>query len=143
MSINKHGFNMVYILLVISLTSKPIKFQHFYQPMIYAVVYLLITLIYQFSSGRLIYSFLDWETNTAKSFLLCAIFVFICAPLTHLFVFGIYKLKKCVINKMKEAYCKKLPDVEKCSPIKSKHENERKSTDEHELLNTNNNSPLP
>lgn len=92
-TINKHGVNLLYTLLVVILTTKPIKFQHVYIPMAFSFVYVLFTWIYFLATDELIYSFLNWN-KPGKSILLTFLFVFVCTPLAHFFFFGLYKLKQ-------------------------------------------------
>nr|XP_022300510.1 protein rolling stone-like isoform X2 [Crassostrea virginica] len=92
-TINKHGVNLLYTLLLVALTSKPIKFQHVYIPMVFSFVYLLFTWIYFLVTDELVYKFLDWN-NPGKAILLTFLFVFVCTPMSFLFFFGIYKLKQ-------------------------------------------------
>ena len=92
-TINKHGVNLLYTLLLVALTSKPIKFQHVYIPMVFSFVYLLFTWIYFLVTDELVYKFLDWN-NPGKAILLTFLFVFVCTPMSFFFFFGIYKLKQ-------------------------------------------------
>lgn len=85
--------NLLYTLLVVILTTKPIKFQHVYIPMAFSFVYVLFTWIYFLATDELIYSFLNWN-KPGKSILLTFLFVFVCTPLAHFFFFGLYKLKQ-------------------------------------------------
>lgn len=92
-TINKHGVNLLYTLLVVILTTKPIKFQHVYFPMAFSFFYVLFTWIYFLATDELVYSFLNWN-KPGKSILLTFLFVFVCTPLAHFFFFGFYKLKQ-------------------------------------------------
>lgn len=85
--------NLLYTLLVVILTTKPIKFQHVYFPMAFSFVYVLFTWIYFLATDELVYSFLNWN-KPGKSILLTFLFVFVCTPLAHFFFFGLYKLKQ-------------------------------------------------
>lgn len=83
----------MYTLLVVILTTKPIKFQHVYIPMAFSFVYVLFTWIYFLATDELIYSFLNWN-KPGKFIILTFLFVFVCTPLAHFFFFGLYKLKR-------------------------------------------------
>ncbi|XP_060069185.1 uncharacterized protein LOC132549282 [Ylistrum balloti] len=92
-SINKHGLNAVYVILCVCLTAKPVKFQHFYQPVIYNLIYIIFCTIYQIASGHVVYSFLNWSERPVSSLLLSLSYVFLCCPVVHLMFYGLYRLR--------------------------------------------------
>lgn len=98
-TINKHGINLVYILLLVCFSAKPIKFQHVYQAMLSSLFYVSVNIIYFLASGKILYPFLDW-TNPGKSSLLSIAFIFISTPLSFFFFFGVYKLKLYIYGKI-------------------------------------------
>ncbi|XP_048741364.2 protein rolling stone-like [Ostrea edulis] len=92
-TINKHGINLLYTFLLLIFTSKPIKFQHVYFPMVFSFLYLLFTWMYFLATDDVIYSFLNWN-KPGKSIMLTILYVFVCTPLAHFSIFGTYKLKQ-------------------------------------------------
>lgn len=126
-TINKHAINLLYTFLLLIMTPKPVKFQHVYIPMIFSFVYLLFTWIYFLVTDEIIYSFLQWD-KPGKAIKLTILYVFVCTPLAHFAICGIYKLKQFVKGKCRPTKCK---TVEIC---------EKKDEDSKEemLSNTNN-----
>ncbi|XP_021364865.1 protein rolling stone-like isoform X2 [Mizuhopecten yessoensis] len=92
-SINKHGINALYVILCVSLTAKPIKFQHFYQPAIYNLVYIIFNSVYTLISGDAVYAFLDWGERPVPALVLSLMYVFVCCPVIHLLLYGLYRLR--------------------------------------------------
>jgi hypothetical protein len=98
-TINKHGINLVYILLLVCFSAKPIKFQHVYQAMLSSLFYVSVNIIYFLASGKILYPFLDW-TNPGISSILSIAFIFISTPLSFFFLFGVYKLRLYAYDKI-------------------------------------------
>ncbi|XP_033746398.1 uncharacterized protein LOC117331675 [Pecten maximus] len=92
-SINKHGINALYVILCVSFTAKPIKFQHFYIPVIYNLIYIIFCTIYQIISGHVVYSFLNWGEKPVSSLVLSLGYVFVCCPIMHMLIYGLYRLR--------------------------------------------------
>ncbi|KAK3103884.1 hypothetical protein FSP39_022635 [Pinctada imbricata] len=113
-TINKHGINFIYILLILIFTRKPVKFQHVYIPMLFSLYYVVFLCIYSYSTNIVVYSFLNWRKNASKAAMMSVLYVLILTPLFHFIFFGIYQLKLYVCRRF------------------SKHKSESKSKDPDE-----------
>lgn len=102
-SINKHGINLLYILLVICVSAKPIKFQHVYQAALSSLFYVIVNAIYFGASGDILYPFLDW-TKPTKAFGLSIAYIFVSTPLSFLLLFGLHKLKLYIYEKILRSF---------------------------------------
>ena len=61
-SILKHYINSVFVVLNLLLTKKPYRILHFYIPVIFSVIYILFSLVYQKGFNQnAIYTALDWN----------------------------------------------------------------------------------
>ena len=77
-----HLFNSVYIVVDLFVTAMPVRLFHFVYPMIYAIVYIIFSVIYWAADGvnqngfDYIYEPLDWDSpGTAALYSLLASFV--------------------------------------------------------------------
>ena len=72
MSILKHGFNCVVLLMDLAIGARPYRLLHFYQPLVAATSYLCFTLIYWIFGGKShdgndhINTFCDWSNFDIK-----------------------------------------------------------------------------
>lgn len=87
------------MLFVTLISAKPTKFQHFYIPMLSSLVYIIINVTYFAASGNILYPFLNWS-KPGKAVLLSLSFVFVSTPLSFFFMFGIYKLRVFVYERL-------------------------------------------
>ncbi|KAL3852764.1 hypothetical protein ACJMK2_016380 [Sinanodonta woodiana] len=94
-SINKHVVNSVFVILGICITAKPIRLYHVYQPMVFAVIYLVFSVIYQNAGGGVIYKPLDWDTP-GRTFGVAVGVVFVAVPIIHTFCFFLSKLRQLI-----------------------------------------------
>lgn len=88
-SINKHLINGVIALLYVSVNAKPSRILHFYQPLIFAFVYAVFSVIYYAAGGGNVYEVLDWS-KPGTALALTLPLVFIAVPVVHLGVCGVY-----------------------------------------------------
>ncbi|OWF47446.1 protein rolling stone-like [Mizuhopecten yessoensis] len=91
-SINKHLINGVIALLYISFTAKPSRILHFYQPVMFAALYSIFSVIYFGAGGGNVYSVLDWS-KPGNALALTLPLVLVGVPLIHLAVCGIYRAR--------------------------------------------------
>ncbi|XP_064609916.1 protein rolling stone-like [Liolophura sinensis] len=96
---NVHAINSVIVLLDLAITAHPVRLYHVYQPVLYVLVYGLFYIIYWAAGGvdphgnHYIYKVLDWGRNPGSAAGLSFGLVCLAVPLIHLFVFGLYKLR--------------------------------------------------
>lgn len=135
-SVNKHGINLVYIVMVTLFSAKPMKFQHFYIPMLSSMVYILLNVIYFLASGKILYPFLNWS-KPAKATLMSFLFVFVSTPLSYFFMFGLYKLRMFVCERLlkrNEAVDEKDADVLQKFQVGNGFDANRNSTEKYEVV---------
>ncbi|KAJ8318702.1 hypothetical protein KUTeg_003793 [Tegillarca granosa] len=96
-SINKHALNYGFVIVNLCFSAKPVRVYHMYQPVIFAVVYLFFTGIYQAAGGGAIYTVLDWN-KPGSAMAVCIPIAFIGVPLSHLFFFALHKIRNLVSN---------------------------------------------
>nr|XP_034305520.1 protein rolling stone-like [Crassostrea gigas] len=105
-SINKHGLNSVYAIINIFLTAKPINITHMWHPVLFSLIYVVFSVIYQLGFGvPPIYTVLDWSKPTT-ALLTSVPLVFIGVPLCHVMFFILYRtrcviFRKCCLEKDK------------------------------------------
>lgn len=91
-SVNKHLLNSVYTLLNLSYSAKPVQILHVYQPVIFACVYVIFSLIYHALGNEPIYPILDWN-KPGSAALLTVLSVLVGVPVFHLVCFALYTLR--------------------------------------------------
>lgn len=67
LSIAKHLLNGIYIMVTLFITAKPTRLLHFYQPIIYGVLYIIFSVIWHAAGGAPIYPILDWSKPGSAS----------------------------------------------------------------------------
>ena len=101
-NVTTHGINSAYVAIDICLSGIPARLLHMYQPIIYGAIYTVFTVIYWAAGGTnernhpYIYSLIDYNTNATRAVLIMVGTVFIVAPVLHLVVFSLIKLKEFV-----------------------------------------------
>lgn len=91
-TINKHGINFLYSILIIIASRKPIKLQHVYMPVLFSLCYMIFTVIYFAATKIKVYPILDWD-QPGKAIKWVVLYTFVCVPIVHLLLFGLYRLK--------------------------------------------------
>lgn len=91
-TINKHGINFLYSVLIIIASRKPIKLQHVYMPVLFSLCYMIFTVIYFAATKIKVYPILDWD-KPGKAIKWVVLYTFVCVPIVHLLLFGLYRLK--------------------------------------------------
>lgn len=91
-TINKHGINFLYSILIIIASRKPIKLQHVYMPVLFSLCYMIFTVIYFAATEIRVYPILDWS-KPGKAIKWVVLYTFVCVPIVHLLLFGLYRLK--------------------------------------------------
>ena len=91
-SINKHLLNSVYALSSLLFSAKPVRLLHFYHPVVYALIFIVFSVIYHVTGGGAIYSTLDWS-KTGSAILLTLLVLCLGVPIIHTFCFALYTLR--------------------------------------------------
>ncbi|CAC5381219.1 unnamed protein product [Mytilus coruscus] len=92
-SIEFHAINSVYVILNLLVCAKVINLFHVIYPMIFGIVYIIFTIIYQLGfEENPIYPILDWN-ETFPTAVTVAVLIFVGIPIVHLVLFGLYKLR--------------------------------------------------
>ena len=96
--VGTHGINAIYVLLNIFITGIPVRIQHFWHCLVFGVVYIIFSVIYDVSGGTnardkgYIYSVLDWDE--VQTTIIYAILVGVIGPiLIWLIVYGLYWIR--------------------------------------------------
>ncbi|XP_021365045.1 protein rolling stone-like [Mizuhopecten yessoensis] len=97
-SINKHAMNSVFIFINFFLCAKPVRILHFYQPLTFILMFGIFSLIYQLSTGFIIYPFLDWYNPGPTVGWVLGLGLGV-MPLVHLFFYGLYHIRTLVHEK--------------------------------------------
>ncbi|KAJ8301969.1 hypothetical protein KUTeg_020956 [Tegillarca granosa] len=89
----KHVFNSVFTIVNISLSAMPVRLLHFYQPVLFGLVYLIFSLIFQLGfNNSAIYPILDW-TNLSFTIPIALCLLLVALPLFHLLFYVFYQLR--------------------------------------------------
>ncbi|XP_022297164.2 protein rolling stone-like [Crassostrea virginica] len=97
-SILKHYINSVFVVLNLLLTKKPYRILHFYIPVIFSVIYILFSLVYQKGfKQNAIYSALDWN-NVPNVFLYVFGLPLVFVPLLTLLLYTITVIRDAIGN---------------------------------------------
>nr|XP_022297173.1 protein rolling stone-like [Crassostrea virginica] len=97
-SILKHYINSVFVVLNLLLTKKPYRILHFYIPVIFSVIYILFSLVYQKGFNQnAIYSALDWN-NVPNVFLYVFGLPLVFIPLLTLLLYTITVIRDAIGN---------------------------------------------
>lgn len=101
-TINKHGINFLYSVLIIIVSKKPVKLQHVYMPILFSLCYMIFTVIYFAATQIKVYPILDW-CKPGKAIKWVVLYTFMCVPIVHLLLFGLYRLKLYLKDKLSKA----------------------------------------
>ena len=97
-SILKHYINSVFVVLNLLLTKKPYRILHFYIPVIFSVIYILFSLVYQKGFNQnAIYSALDWN-NVPNVFLYVFGLPLVFLPLLTLLLYTLTVIRDAIGN---------------------------------------------
>nr|XP_022297164.1 protein rolling stone-like isoform X2 [Crassostrea virginica] len=97
-SILKHYINSLFVVLNLLLTKKPYRILHFYIPVIFSVIYILFSLVYQKGFNQnAIYSALDWN-NVPNVFLYVFGLPLVFVPLLTLLLYTITVIRDAIGN---------------------------------------------
>ncbi|XP_061187087.1 uncharacterized protein LOC133195246 [Saccostrea echinata] len=95
-------FSSFYVIANIIIGGKETRILHAYQPMAYLFLYILFNLIYSAASGNAIYPTMDWAKTPGYGILWLLCILLLIAPLIHLLVYGIYRLREFIVEKCKK-----------------------------------------
>ncbi len=96
---NTHAINSIYTVINLFITRIPIRVLHFYQTIIYAIIYVIFSVIYDVTGGtdpegeRYIYKLLDWTSDLEKAALYSGMIGLVGMPVMWIIVHVIYKLR--------------------------------------------------
>ena len=100
LSINTHLINSIITLIDLLICKIPIRILHFYHLCLCAVVYTIFSLILHGAGYESrIYPVLDWANRVEFSIGIVLIMILVAAPIAHMLVFGIYKLRVFIASK--------------------------------------------
>lgn len=97
-NIETHALNTVYVFINILTTGIPVRFYHFFHSMIFCVVYIVFSVIYQVSGGtnhngkNYIYTVMDWS-DTMHTVMIALIVILVAVPICHFVMFLLYLLR--------------------------------------------------
>ena len=75
---------------------------HVYQPMIYGVLYIFVSLGYNLAGHDPVYGLegpLDWRNKSTRTTIVSIVAVFVAVPIVHMITFALYKLRVCIATK--------------------------------------------
>ena len=102
---NTHAVNLAFVFFDHFITAIPCRVFHVYQVILYGLGYVLFTIIYFICGGlgqgdsAYIYSVIDYSKGFKNPLIFDAIVVFVAGPLSHVIVFGLYKLRVLIQRK--------------------------------------------
>lgn len=81
----RHGVGSVWIMLDIVLTYNPLYFKHVYQCTLFLLVYVMMTIIYDFmeKSEWYVYSYIDWSNDFVEALYMSFVFAFVIPPFLY------------------------------------------------------------
>ncbi|KAK3102035.1 hypothetical protein FSP39_008269 [Pinctada imbricata] len=103
-NIETHALNSVYVIINVLVTAVPIRLYHFFHGVIYAITYVLFTLIYYLAGGTnedgkpYVYSTIDWR-DTGFTVGLSLAVTFVAMPVVHTIFWALYKLRVFLFSK--------------------------------------------
>ncbi|KAL3853150.1 hypothetical protein ACJMK2_016716 [Sinanodonta woodiana] len=108
--IETHALNSVYVILNLFFTRVPVRIYHVFHSMLFALVYVLFSVVYYASGGKnyhdqpYIYPVVDWGGNPEWAAFYSLMALFIGLPVCHLICYAVYVVRlviyrKCLISK--------------------------------------------
>ncbi|KAL4226219.1 hypothetical protein ACF0H5_014204 [Mactra antiquata] len=98
-SVCKHLITSIYVILSSAfVTAIPVKLFHFYQPMVFIIIYAIFLSIYQSQIKTSIFLVLDWTEPRDAAILLSCVILIGC-PLIHTLFYFIFKLRTVMFTK--------------------------------------------
>ena len=106
-NVNSHGITSICVLTDIFITGMPLRLMHVYHGILYAMLYIIFTVIYDVSGGTnsfdapFIYDVLNWTENPGVSLAYGLGVAVVGIPIIWLLLYGLYRLRVYLFNK----YC--------------------------------------
>ncbi|XP_064620958.1 protein rolling stone-like [Lineus longissimus] len=100
-----HAANTIYVIMDVIVVAIPYRILHIFQPMLYAVTYLVFAAIYQVSGGLsasdkpYIYRALDWIQAPKTAAMYTALSVFGVTPVAYAILFGLSKAREAIYDR--------------------------------------------
>ncbi|XP_052084298.1 uncharacterized protein LOC127721544 [Mytilus californianus] len=97
-NIETHALNIVYIIINFFMTGIPVRFYHFLHPIVFGIIYIVFSVIYEASGGTNhqnkthIYSVLDWS-DTVHTSMIALLIVFVAIPICHFTLFLLHLIR--------------------------------------------------
>ncbi|XP_050413486.1 protein rolling stone [Patella vulgata] len=97
---NVHAVNSINVALNLVVTRLPTRLYHFYQPMLYGLVYVVFNAVYQSLGGTnakgqpYIYPVLDWKNKPTLAIIIGVTSVLVAVPVLHTIIFLISLLRR-------------------------------------------------
>ena len=106
-SVSAHALNTVIAVGDLLLSNTPIAILHVVYPVIYALVWIIFTLIYTFSDGtnpddggNYVYTVLDWRSETSTAVIITVVTIVVGAPLLHFATYVLYRIRAWTATKL-------------------------------------------
>ncbi|XP_006812936.1 protein rolling stone-like [Saccoglossus kowalevskii] len=108
-NIHMHGVNVLLIFMDLGLIASPIRVLHVIYPVVFVLIYTLFSFIcYKFMGINPTDSYLralvDWGVNPGLAIGVFTCAAFITIPLCHVFIYGVYKLRKFIARRSSQFY---------------------------------------
>ncbi|XP_071123769.1 uncharacterized protein [Mytilus edulis] len=97
-NIETHALNIVYVIINFFMTGIPVRFYHFLHPIVFGIIYIVFSIIYEVSGGTNhqnkshIYSVLDWS-DTVHTAMIALLIVFVAIPICHFTLFLLHLIR--------------------------------------------------
>lgn len=89
----------LYVIANIAISARETRILHFYQPVIFLFIYILVNLIYCATTGSRVYTAMHWTGSPIITIAISLGILLVFTSLVHLFVYGIFRLRTYLTNK--------------------------------------------
>lgn len=107
-----HAMNSILAVIELTLNNLLVRILHFYWPILFGLIYVLVTLFLHFS-GQIssIYDVLNWDTRPGVAVAIVAVLLFVVVPLIHVvFVWGFFMIREYLLHQVFAKLLKKKGD---------------------------------
>ncbi|XP_048743331.1 protein rolling stone-like [Ostrea edulis] len=98
-SILVHAMNTVYVAANVIVCAKPMRIPHVLHPLLYGLVYLIFSLIYQKSTDIVVYTQLDWDNMPQTAFFMLGVLLLI-LPFLYFMCLTVTRLRQLLCKKL-------------------------------------------
>lgn len=96
--VNDHGINLVLILIDFCFQKIPVRLFHVVYSIIVAIIYIILSIIYNFTADKPIYKVVDWNDKPGWAAFYVVLALVLVVIMQCIF-YGLYRLKLCLKNK--------------------------------------------